>query len=84
MAKKIVDITKMNYTELVSLLHLNPELEIKAGTLFIILREFHKHLEKQYILVPKLKHLINEIKGYFNSIKSTKKIKEQSNSSKDQ
>ncbi len=62
MAKKEIDISKLSYMELVQLLHKNPELEIKAGTLFIILREFHKHLEKQYILFPKLRYLINKIK----------------------
>jgi hypothetical protein len=51
--KKKVDISKMNYTELISLLYLNPDIEIKAGTLFIILREFHKNLEKMYGLKPK-------------------------------
>lgn len=48
MEKTKVDITKLSYPELVNLLHKNQEIEIKAGTLFIILREFHKHMEKMY------------------------------------
>lgn len=53
--EKKVDITKMNYNELINLLVNNQGIEIKAGTLFIILREFHKHLEENYILKPKKK-----------------------------
>lgn len=45
-----IAISKMNYQELVNLLLNNQDIEIKAGMLFLVLREFHKHMEKQYIL----------------------------------
>ena len=64
--KKKVDISKMSYVELISLLQLNPDLEIKAGTLFIMFREFHKHIEENYILKKKTKILVPDktiIKG---------------------
>jgi len=65
--KKKIEINKMDYTELINLLVNNQGEEIKAGMLFIVLREFHKHLVKVYDLKEKPNILIPD-----NSIKDLK------------
>ena len=58
--KKKVDIDTMNYTELVRLfaIPLNHEIPINAAILYVVFREFHKHLIDNYVLKAKKKILV--------------------------
>lgn len=55
--EKKVNISKMNYIQLIYLLTTNQEVNINGGVLFVVLREFERHLTENYILKSKVKLL---------------------------